>query len=474
MAKEPTQRFVTRKHMARMERERLQRRYVLITAGVVFALIIGVILYGVLDQLVLQRIRPVATVAGQNITVADFQKQVRYNRSRIINELWQYTSDPLYMQFLSSYIQQLSLQLLSPNAIGQDVLDSMIEDELVRQEAQRRGITITEEELDRTFEQAFGFFEDGTPTPTITPTAIAFSTATLSPTQLALVPPTATASPVDEETPEATATPTEDAVTPTPEATQAPAEELTPTPDATATPLPTATPYTREGYEQQVTQFVDSLGEVGFTREDLRNLIRRQLLRQKVFEAITADVEPMGEQIWARHILVPTEEIAAQVIIGLDEGIDFAVLAEEYSTDTSSAVVGGDLGWFTRGRMVAPFEEAAFALEVGEVSEPVASEFGFHIIQLLGREERPLTPEQMDTARSAAYQNWLESAKADANVETHDYWMSVVPSTPALPAELAARIQQAQQQQQAPVLPDLPSVDLPVEPVLPDPEELTE
>ena len=105
------------------------------------------------------------------------------------------------------------------------------------------------------------------------------------------------------------------------------------------------------------------------------------------------DRQPAKAEIGARHILIRTSEevsvdSARAVIEGLrerivDGGEDFAALAREYSEDPGSAVRGGDLGMFGRGRMVAPFEEAAFALQnEGDVSEPIETRFGVHLIQL--------------------------------------------------------------------------------------------
>src|SRR5690606_24013284 len=87
------------------------------------------------------------------------------------------------------------------------------------------------------------------------------------------------------------------------------------------------------------------------------------------------------EQVRASHILVDEKAKAEELLAQLKNGADFAELAKEHSKD-GSAAQGGDLDYFGRGRMVAPFEEAAFALNVGEISDVVESQFGFHIIKL--------------------------------------------------------------------------------------------
>ena len=90
----------------------------------------------------------------------------------------------------------------------------------------------------------------------------------------------------------------------------------------------------------------------------------------------------MNMQVKASHILVDTEEEALKVIERINKGEDFAELAKELSTDTGSGANGGDLDYFNYAQMVKPFSEAAFALETGEVSQPVKSDFGYHIIKL--------------------------------------------------------------------------------------------
>lgn len=86
----------------------------------------------------------------------------------------------------------------------------------------------------------------------------------------------------------------------------------------------------------------------------------------------------------ASHILVPTESKAKTLKVMLDEGEDFAYLARQYSQCPSKSI-GGDLGYFKRGQMVKEFEFAAFNLPVGEVSEPVQTQFGWHLIKVVDK-----------------------------------------------------------------------------------------
>ena len=95
----------------------------------------------------------------------------------------------------------------------------------------------------------------------------------------------------------------------------------------------------------------------------------------------------MVNEVRASHILVKTEDEAKNLLAEISSGKSFSELAEEYSMCPSGAN-GGDLGYFGRGMMVKPFEDAAFGLEkVGQISEPVQTQFGWHLIQLTGKDD---------------------------------------------------------------------------------------
>mgnify|MGYP001820250134 FL=1 len=108
---------------------------------------------------------------------------------------------------------------------------------------------------------------------------------------------------------------------------------------------------------------------------------------KKVFEENISKVKP-EQEISARHILVDTEDEAKEVKAQLEGGSDFAKLAAEKSKDKNAE--GGSLGFFSRGQMLKPFEDAAFALDVGKLSEPVKTSFGWHIIEVQEKRDQKL------------------------------------------------------------------------------------
>jgi len=138
----------------------------------------------------------------------------------------------------------------------------------------------------------------------------------------------------------------------------------------------------------------------------------------------------IAEQVRASHILVTTEELAQQLLDELDAGADFATLAQEHSTDTGSGSRGGDLGWFGRGQMVEPFEEAAFSTPAGELSDIVQTQYGYHIIWVTDyqTEEKPEYEDVADLVTSdfesdvmaQQFNQWYTVARSTADISIED------------------------------------------------------
>ncbi|AYC30175.1 peptidylprolyl isomerase [Paenisporosarcina cavernae] len=141
--------------------------------------------------------------------------------------------------------------------------------------------------------------------------------------------------------------------------------------------------------------FEQTLQAQGQTEESFKKYLRLNILQEKALtdgvevsdEDVKAYYDRMKTELNARHILVDDEETAKEVKKKLEDGGDFAALAKEYSTEQAAQQTGGDLGWFGPDKMVAEFTDAAYALDVNEISEPVKSQFGYHIIQVTEKRE---------------------------------------------------------------------------------------
>lgn len=163
---------------------------------------------------------------------------------------------------------------------------------------------------------------------------------------------------------------------------------------------------------------------------------------RKLYEETLKSLPP-EEEVNARHILVEDEAQAKAVAERLKKGEDFAKVAAEISKDPGSGKEGGSLGWFSKERMVPEFAEAAFKLEKGQVSEPVKSQFGWHIIRLEDRRTKPqpefdaVKPQIDQYLERKAQQDIILSLRGNAKVERLDQ-PAATPApapAPAKPAE---------------------------------------
>ena len=438
---ETPRKVTTKKHIARQEREQKQIKTIVLISGVIVAVAFVILAYALINTFLIKPNRVVASVGDTKITVSKFDKEVRYARLNLINSASQYAEyAQMFGDMGSSFLtsaQSMVAQLDNTNQIGQTTIDRLIDDVLIQEEAKKLGLSVPDAEVNKGLEEAFGFYADPTNTPTATGTPI--SSPTLSSAQIELIKPTNTPNATQTAVAEASATPAPTKEAPTATATAQPtATEVGPTATATLEPTitPTPTTYTTQLFSQNLKTYLTNVRTVGVDREQVEYSFRMQLLREKVMEEVTKDLKPVEAQVWARHILVATEDEAKKVIEELNGEADWTTLATTYSTDTGSKNNGGDLGWFGAGAMDPEFEAAAFALtEVGQVSEPVQSQFGWHIIQLVGKAENPIDATRFETVKQNYFTDWLNqlrSARTDIMIND-DVWMPLTPTVPEVP-----------------------------------------
>jgi parvulin-like peptidyl-prolyl isomerase len=444
--------------VSRAAREDRQRRILIIATAAVALGVIVALAAGAIWQYILVPRESYASVNGVEIRRTDYEKRRIYELLQQVTSLSQQLQSATQDQQVTMQQQLGALQLELDDLesgnknINPDSLQSMIQDQLVLQGLDDFGIILTDEEVDDYVEQLLAPVPLTEPTPTFTipPTAAAWATETVdafyeqsTATSEGLATEAAgTATAAAEVTPEvdATASPdgTADNVEATPDvqatsdafATEAAnAPTATPDPNATATftPVPTLEPTATPNREEAIATSDASfellnrnfLDRAGMSRGDFKRLVvRPQLARQKISAALIEDIPPSQEQVRASHILLATRDAAVELIdTRLSAGEDFATVAKEVSTDTSSAVNGGDLGWFSRGVMTTPFEEAAFSLKVGEISEPIQTQFGWHIILVTDREEnRPLTLTTLRSVQQNALSRWIDEQQTTASI----------------------------------------------------------
>lgn len=394
MAKKPKKRAareLTRKQRSRLERERRMERILLWSVAAVGVVIVGVLVYGFVIEKIIKEREPVAIVNDVPITTAEFQARVRFTRAQIEQELqrWlfeQQAIDPTdsdmqpYLEYAQGAVRDLQAQLAAENALtlGEQVLDQLIQEALVRQEAERRGIVVAPEELQQEIELFFGY--DRNPaTPTPAPTA----TPPLTPTEV-----------------------------------------LTPTP--TLTPLPTATPMTEAAFRERYDTYLgQTLKPLGISEQEYRSWVEASLMLEELQEQMVAEVPEMVDQVELWLLTAESEEQANEFVARLDAGEDFQTLADELAEDESGVSYGRELDWYPKSlledRLGAELADLAFSLKVGERSSPVPDEDGmqYTVIGVVGHETRELDEFFRQQLGSKAFQEWLEAQ--EVLVERKDY-----------------------------------------------------
>ncbi len=204
-------------------------------------------------------------------------------------------------------------------------------------------------------------------------------------------------------------------------------------------------------------QFESMLKQQGLTLDDAHKVIKEQLLvKAAVDQQITVSDAQINDymkinkvalgqtaQVHAAHILVKTRAQADDIEAQLKKGADFATLAAQYSTDTGSKAKGGDLGTFGPGQMVPAFQAAAFKLKPGQISPPVQTPFGWHVIKVI--ESKPLTKQMVvdqvkQQLESTQMTPFLQSLRTNAKIEIDDpRYQDLFPTPPPiLPAPATA------------------------------------
>lgn len=400
MAKVKVTKEVTRKHLARAEREARQKRWLLIGVAAVFVIVVGLVGYGYLDERVFKMQQPVATVKNTSITTGDFQKRVRFTRAQIISQInqleaqrVQFASDPqlsYFTQQIDQNLDSLQQQLATPSLLGGQVLDAMVEEELIRQEATTRGVTVSAEEVQTTIEQSFDFYRVP---PTATPTRLPTSTPASSPTPQ----PTATVS-----------------ITPTA------------TPEPTWTPEPTATPVTEQAFSSNFSSYMSQLAQTGIAENDYRELVRVSLLRNKLMEVFGRDVPTLTEQIQFRYVFFETADGAQAAEAQLKSGLSYDDLYARVQAGQVLSATGGLQPWTPTDEIGNTFgleiEQALLSLAISQTSQIVTDTYGlsYTILQQAGREMRPLTSTQIEDRQQQAFQAWLDSQRTGPDVNLFD------------------------------------------------------
>lgn len=368
---------LTRKQLARREKEqRIEQilTWVAIGVGILIVLILG---YGGISEYVIKARRPVAQVGSVKISTGDFQAHQRYERLMVYQNIQQYeyyleqfdSSDETMADFvaqLQSSITMLENQLAANYAstFAGQVLDSMIEETLVRQESAARNLVVSDEEIELEIESMMGY---------------------------------------DRE--------------------------------AAATVTDTTTILTEEQYKERYASFKENiLKESKLSEAGYREMVATGVMQTKLQEALGVDVDVNADQVESIYLIVGTEEEALSIQTRINEdGEDATVILDEFNNDEDAQTSGYDLSWLPQGyissQLGEEIERVTFNTPVGQASEPVVSSDGqYYVIYVTGHEERPLDESMLTQAKQERYNTWL--AEQEEKLVERKNWESAVLTEP--------------------------------------------
>ncbi|ACZ41698.1 PpiC-type peptidyl-prolyl cis-trans isomerase [Thermobaculum terrenum ATCC BAA-798] len=349
--------------VSRVDREYLLQRLIISVVAIALLIVVLIIAVPLIKQYLWEPSRTLAVVGNERIRKADYDQYVKMQVLGITDapeslaSLYQvYKTDP--ESFPQRVKDAINSSMFSTSDVDAYTLDQMINNLVLNQTASKLGINISDQEVQAKIREIMSVVG-------------------------------------------ASATPTSLPTTTTPSATSTPQAKSTPRITPTAATLPS-------DYQN----FVSSLQKSAGISMDMyaSMLVRPALIRQRYLET---KVPKSAEQVHVRHILVSTKQQAEEVIKELRQGKKFEVIAKEKSIDDQTKLKGGDLGWAPRGIYEKSFEDAAFALtKVGQISPPVQTSYGWHVIQLLGREkDRPLTETQRQQLGQYMLQQFIQEQR---------------------------------------------------------------
>lgn len=409
----------SRKDILIARRQEQQTRRVRLLVLAVVALILVVLIIGVVNEVFLRPSRPVAIVKGVEIPLGEWREQVEYRRAllvRSIDELAGLVGGD-YSQ-IEQFARQELQELGDPVLLGQQVLEQMIDQELVRQEAALRGILVSEAEVHKELEESLSYFGGRSPTPQPTATETTVPTPSITPIILVAI------------------TDTIDIVEPSPTSTAGP----------TNTPMPTPTAVSLESYQESLANWYGSLDDYGVGEELFLRQVEQELVRQKLIEAM-AEVEVVDDEAEQASIFYlrfdnEAEAEAARDDIQVSDYLTIwnTIGSREDDGQTELTAFAGELVWRTADNIEGIFGqeigEIAFDIGIEEPSEivivPAATEDGvdsYYIIMVSGRELRPLTQSAIDNAKLQLLTDWLEQVRLQG-VDIFERWRVAVPSRP--------------------------------------------
>lgn len=414
----------SRKEVLLARRHSRQTRQVRIIIAVVVGIILLVLGVAIVNEYFIVPNRVVASVRGDDITLEAWQQRVRYQRAQFIinmeDQLETFGDVGMVQQFNGQQMQLLQ----EGEELGRLVLEAMVDERIVRQEAERRGISVTEEEIDEFIAESFSYFGGESPTPLPTPTETIMPTPSLTPI------------------------PTEVITDVLPTLTPFP----TPTLGPTRTPLPTATPVSETSFNEQLTSQIERFRQMGVSEEEYRATVAAQLYTQKLADALAEEEELQTEDDHVSTYVLSfgSQEEAEEALAEIEASDYLAVWNTIRSMPPDPEVEqppqASEVLWRTQDQFESSFStEIAGALFSTEVDTPtgilvVAGQTEeqpdrYYIFMPSGNEIRPLTEGTIDSLKNQLVADLVDQIRSAETIDIGQFWRTRVPRQPILDAK---------------------------------------
>ena len=400
-----------------------------IALGIVFGLVAIVALLGIVNEAVITPQRPVITLGTTEIPLRDWQDRVRYERAqRIIfldNQLESFGGDVGIVQQFGS---QVLNDLVDPNVLGQTSLDAMSDEAVICNALEERGITITDADIDAEIGASYSYYGGLSPTALPEPTQTVMPTPSLTPIPVASA---GDAQPTDVPQPTATTGPP-------------------------ATPVPSPTPVSEASFQEEISGVLGSFKDLGVDEATYRSVVRAQLCRDKLAEALATEQN--------LSTIAPHTSLFLMAFDSEEEALaaaEASTSSEAYLTawntirsqpdpasDADAPTSGAfELLWRSPDNLEGSLgPEAASVVNGLAINEPsgvitIANGDGtsaYYVVMVSGREDRELAQSELDAKRQELVQAYVDEAVI-GNLVIDESWRNHVPTTPRLDPKFLAQ-----------------------------------
>lgn len=411
----------SRKEILLARKQEQQMRRIRLGAYIVGGLLLLVLLVGLVNEFLIVPNRAVAVVNGEEISLSEWRDRVTYERAqRVVFLENQYNSFDGNVGIIQQFAGQTINDLLDSEGLGQAVLNQMVDEVVIRQAAQERGISVSEADVDAYIGESFNYFNGESPTPFPTATATIMPTPSLTPIPTAVI---------------TEVVPTN---TPFPTATIGP----------TSTPRPTATPVSAEAFQTELDDLVSQLTALGAKEAVYRSVAMAQLYRQRLADALAEeqDLPKEGEQV-SLFVISTTVEEDAQELLAMVEADGYlpvwnTIRSGEAEIEASASEILGRLQDDLAQELDDNIADEAFSLALNTPSGLLERDMGdetktYYIIQVSGREVKPLSDSRYESNKLQALSSFIDT-QLTGNLELTDMAAGRAPSIPVIDQKFLA------------------------------------